>query len=873
MNSLNLSPNETIYYEYNPEADALDIRLQPSAGATRVEPLDDLPNLAISRDAETGAVVGLQVSSVQQLILQNLVRDLFTLARPFLDAATAAPLPVVAAPEAPAEQPEATAQPEAEPEPVPAEAVALADSAPASVLETEAPTEEAPAKPKRSRRRKAAETEEPAPAPETAPEAVADAETAMIMEAVEALAEPAPARPRRSRRKKAEEPQPDETPAPTEAPDVAAAEEAAPPTEEEPTQPKRSRRSRKQADTPEPVPAAQEEAVAETPAPLEATDAVSETEPEQPAKSRRSRRRKKKDEPETEAAPEEVAPSVAEITTTELADEVPEAGEETESAPEPGAEPGRSSSSRRRRNRRRGKGTAPSDTEAALSDEVEAADEATDEATDETLEPEAAAQGDEEKPARRKRRRNKRRRGGDKEEQVEQAAEAPAPVAQAAPQPPRAPDRADDWPHRSYKTAPIPGLDAPEGFADLKMDPLLGQAIAALGFEEPTPIQRRAVPEALAGKDIIGLAQTGTGKTLAFFIPALHRLLHDPNQQHRPRVLVLVPTRELATQVAEEAEYLATHTDLRITTIYGGVDIGRQIRDLKLNPDVIVATPGRLLDHLNRGNVRLDKIQVLVLDEADRMLDMGFLPEIRAILSRVSKERQTMLYSATMPPAIQSLSLDFQQEPTVIEIARQLPPAAIRQVFFPIEKHLKTPLLVHLFETDPAMTSVLVFTETKSDAEIVRRKLFEAGVSVAHMHGDRSQREREQALQSLRDGSVRVLVATDVAARGLDITGVSHVINYDMPQTVDDYVHRVGRTGRGDAGGAAYSLVSSGDQGMVMRIESALGQTFPREKAEGFDYDVPTPSWAKPSADELIDSLNKPTGIADRFRRMMGGRR
>jgi ATP-dependent RNA helicase RhlE len=563
-----------------------------------------------------------------------------------------------------------------------------------------------------------------------------------------------------------------------------------------------------------------------------------------------------------------VAPAVAEITTTELADEAPEAGEEPELAPEPEAEPGRSS--RRRRNRRRGKSVATSETEAVLSNEAEAADEATDDATEETPEPEAA-QTDEEKPARRKRRRNKRRRGGDKEEQ---AAEAPAPVAQAAQQqPPRAPAQDDDWPHRSYKTAPIPGLDAPEGFADLKMDPLLGQAIAALGFEEPTPIQRRAVPEALAGKDIIGLAQTGTGKTLAFFIPALHRLLHDPNQQHRPRVLVLVPTRELATQVAEEAEYLATHTDLRITTIYGGVDIGRQIRDLKLNPDVIVATPGRLLDHLNRGNVRLDKIQVLVLDEADRMLDMGFLPEIRAILSRVSKERQTMLYSATMPPAIQSLSLDFQQEPTVIEIARQLPPAAIRQVFFPIEKHLKTPLLVHLFETDPAMTSVLVFTETKSDAEIVRRKLFEAGVSVAHMHGDRSQREREQALQSLRDGSVRVLVATDVAARGLDITGVSHVINYDMPQTVDDYVHRVGRTGRGDAGGAAYSLVSSGDQGMVMRIESALGRTFPREQAEGFDYDVPTPSWAKPSADELIDSLNKPTGIADRFRRMMGGRR
>jgi ATP-dependent RNA helicase RhlE len=294
---------------------------------------------------------------------------------------------------------------------------------------------------------------------------------------------------------------------------------------------------------------------------------------------------------------------------------------------------------------------------------------------------------------------------------------------------------------------------------------------------------------------------------------------------------------------------------------------------LREGTDVVVATPGRLLDHIQRRNVSLEAVRVLVLDEADRMLDMGFLPEIRDILARVPRERQTMLFSATMPPTIQSLSLSFQKEPEVIEVARQVPPESIEQSLYPVERHLKAPLLVHLLGRNDEMRSVLVFTETKVEADVVARKLREANIKVALMHGDRSQREREQALQQLRDRSVQVLVATNVAARGLDIDNISHVVSYDMPQSVDEYVHRIGRTARGDAGGHAYTFVSAGDEGMVSRIQSALDRELPRVQAEDFNYDVPTPSWAKPSAEELAESLHKPENLADRFRKMMDRRR
>jgi ATP-dependent RNA helicase RhlE len=424
------------------------------------------------------------------------------------------------------------------------------------------------------------------------------------------------------------------------------------------------------------------------------------------------------------------------------------------------------------------------------------------------------------------------------------------------------------------KPALIPGLGAPESFEFMNMHPHLGQMISTMGFEEPTPIQRRAVPEIMQGRDIIGLAQTGTGKTIAFLIPSLHRLITAEKSEHRPRVLVLAPTRELAVQVAEEARILATHSDLRIATIYGGVSMQKQISALRRGADVIVATPGRLLDHIRRNNVRLNGVEIAVLDEADRMLDMGFLPDIRTVFSHLPRKRQTLLFSATMPPAIESLSLDFQNDPKLIEVARRTPPATIDQILYRVERHLKTPLLLHLLENQQEeMRRVLVFTETKSEADILERKLREAGVSTALMHGDRSQKEREQALEKLRANEVRVLVATNVAARGLDIAGISHIVNYDMPQTVDEYVHRIGRTARGEAEGAAYTFVTLTDRGMVKRIESVLEQELEPRTAEGFDYDVPAPSWAKPSAEELIERLNEPQGIADRFRRMMGRRR
>jgi len=430
-------------------------------------------------------------------------------------------------------------------------------------------------------------------------------------------------------------------------------------------------------------------------------------------------------------------------------------------------------------------------------------------------------------------------------------------------------ERIKNDPRRSYKTNPIPGLGAPEGFAFMEMDDLIGQALYALGFLEPTPIQAKAIPPALEGRDIIGLAQTGTGKTLSFIIPILQNLLTNESQENLPRALIMTPTRELAVQIAEDAEFAGTHTDLLITTIYGGVGFKQQVNELKEGTDMIVATPGRLLDHMKQRTLKLDDIAILVLDEADRMLDMGFLPEIRRIMRQLPNDHQTLLFSATMPSAIERLSSDFQHHPQVIEIARQLPPETISQYLYPVEKHLKVPLLVHLLQETEEMSSVLIFTETKSEAEVVARRLERASLTVALMHGDRKQREREKALQDLRTGAVRILVATNVAARGLDINDISHVINYDMPQSVDDYIHRIGRTARGDATGQAYTFVTIADEGMASRIESTLKQELPREWAEEFNYDVPTPSWAKPSVDQILESLHKREGLAERFNRMI----
>jgi ATP-dependent RNA helicase RhlE len=400
-------------------------------------------------------------------------------------------------------------------------------------------------------------------------------------------------------------------------------------------------------------------------------------------------------------------------------------------------------------------------------------------------------------------------------------------------------------------------------FADFGLRPQLLRAIEELGFDRPTPIQMRAIPPALAGQDLIGLAQTGTGKTLAFVLPGLDRLLRRPSAGPKPRMLVLTPTRELALQVSEAAERAAAHTGLSVAHVFGGRPMGPQVASLRAGPDLVVATPGRLLDHLKRRNVQLGGVEVLVLDEADRMLDMGFLDEVRAILRTTPATRQTFLFGATLPPGIESLSREFQSEPAIVEVARQKPPESIEQVFFPVEPHLKVDLLVHLLANEPRLESVIVFTEMKRDSDTLARQLGEAGLEVALLHGDRRQSDRESALAGLREGRVKILVATNIAARGLDIDDISHVINFDMPNTVDEYVHRIGRTARAHNKGRAYSFVTYDDSGIVARIEAALERTLPRRYAEGFDYAVPTPSWARPSSAAVQAALTKPKGRAD----------
>jgi ATP-dependent RNA helicase RhlE len=404
-------------------------------------------------------------------------------------------------------------------------------------------------------------------------------------------------------------------------------------------------------------------------------------------------------------------------------------------------------------------------------------------------------------------------------------------------------------------------------FTDLDLSKHLHKALAALDYEETTPIQTQAIPPGLERRDIVGCAQTGTGKTLAFLVPAMDRLLRDGRKSKRPRVLVLGPTRELVVQVAGEARKLAEGSPLRVAPIYGGAKMGKQISQLKRGVDIIVATPGRLMDHMTRKTVDLRDIEVLVLDEADRMLDMGFLPDIKRIIRQVPEERQTMLYSATMPPAISALARHFQRDPVSIEIDMAQPPEAIRQSLYPVHRHLKAPLLLAMLE-QMDIDSMLVFTRTKQEADLATDQLRRAGVSVACIHGDFRQRERTAALEGFRSGKHRVLVATNIAARGLDIEGISHVVNYDVPDQPEDYVHRIGRTARADADGDAITLVSPDDEPLVFRIEGLLGHKIERKTLPGFDYDVPVPSWAQPSAKALAKRASQNQSLAERWRSM-----
>ena len=366
-------------------------------------------------------------------------------------------------------------------------------------------------------------------------------------------------------------------------------------------------------------------------------------------------------------------------------------------------------------------------------------------------------------------------------------------------------------------------------FEELTSAPALLAGIRDLGWTAPTPIQTKAIPPAREGRDVVGIAQTGTGKTAAFLLPALERQI-DREGLH---TLVVCPTRELAQQVAEDARALLKHSELWVGEIYGGVPIGPQIRDLRAGFDVIVATPGRLIDHIERGTVDLSTVEVLVLDEADRMLDMGFRPQIEAILAELPEPRQTLMFSATMPPGVHALALRILDDPIWVEATPQSTASdRVEQAIYPVRPDQKIPLLLELLGRD-GMQQVLVFTRTKIGADMLHSRLKATGIDVTVLHGDRDMRQRQKALDAFADGAVRVLVATDVAQRGLDIEGISHVINFDVPQNPEDYIHRIGRTGRAGATGKAITFLTPGELPYIHAIERVLGQPIPRETVPG----------------------------------------
>jgi ATP-dependent RNA helicase RhlE len=368
--------------------------------------------------------------------------------------------------------------------------------------------------------------------------------------------------------------------------------------------------------------------------------------------------------------------------------------------------------------------------------------------------------------------------------------------------------------------------------------PQVAAGIAAARFTHPTPIQVQAIPPILEGRDILGLAQTGTGKTAAFALPILQRLLHGPRA--RLRALILAPTRELAGQIHDHLRLLGSGTRLRSAAIFGGVGLQPQVQQLRQGLDIAVACPGRLLDHMGQGNVDFSDLEVLVLDEADRMCDMGFLPDIRRILRPLPPRRQTLFFSATMPEEIRTLARELLHDPVTVHVGRCTPPRTVSHALFPVAPHLKTPLLLELLQrTDKR--SVLVFTRTKHRARRLGEQLSKAGYRAASLQGNLSQNRRQAALDGFRDGTFQVLVATDIASRGIDVSQVSHVINYDMPGTAEDYIHRIGRTGRAACSGEAFTLMAGEDAPMVAQIERSLGGRLERRSLSGFDYHLPAP--------------------------------
>jgi len=387
-------------------------------------------------------------------------------------------------------------------------------------------------------------------------------------------------------------------------------------------------------------------------------------------------------------------------------------------------------------------------------------------------------------------------------------------------------------------------------FSKLGLTPALLNGVKAMGYTDPTPIQLRAIPVVLGGGDLIGSAQTGTGKTAAFALPVLARL--GKHEARGPRVLVLEPTRELAAQVETAFRDFGRFTDIRATVVHGGVGYGRQRSEIQAGTDIVIATPGRLMDFLQEGTIRLDGVKILILDEVDRMLDMGFVKDVKKIIGKCPRERQTLFFSATVPPEIEEVARFALRNPARVEIgvARTVT-QLITHAIYPVSMMKKFDLLVALLErTD--FHSVLIFSRTKHGADKIARKLKAANHSVAVLHANRSQGQRVEALEGFKSGKYEVMVATDIAARGIDVAGVSHVINYDVPANPEDYVHRIGRTGRAQAVGDAFTLATPEQANDIRAIERFIGQRVPQLKLEGFNYSAP-PSIGPSAGPQYVD--------------------
>ncbi len=404
-------------------------------------------------------------------------------------------------------------------------------------------------------------------------------------------------------------------------------------------------------------------------------------------------------------------------------------------------------------------------------------------------------------------------------------------------------------------------------FSDFNLDPRLMRAIEELGYTQPTPVQEHAIPFGLEGHDVRACAQTGSGKTIAFTLPILHRMLTNP-PAGKPSVLIVVPTRELADQVDKVVREAGKFAGIRGVSIVGGANFDKQVRAIRGGAQIIAATPGRLLDHLEQRTFNLKHIQTLVFDEADRMLDMGFLPDIRRILAVCPPKKQTMLFSATFPPEIQALVTQFLHEPKTVDLSPSLPSSNVAQMIYPISRSQKEALLQAILE-NASIASSLIFCRTKHGADHLVMKLKQMGKSVGVIHSNKSQTERYAAIEGFRNKQFQILVATDIASRGIDIKDISHVINFDVPQHPEDYVHRIGRTGRAEASGDAFTLVSPDEEPYIKRIEKFINKTLPRGVIPNFPYLVQPQLITKPKP--LSESFGKfrrriPTGSARRFR-------